>query len=179
MMKAWTIYETPIWKTPVMLKMNFNFKDMLWADTASIRFLTAGSAQDYTQDSRLEMRMVAGKGCGCRSFFPKKARAESLLKSLQEGIRLRQTRKSFLLGMKFGGVNAAAAAAELHRMLEVEHFVIDHIFQGIKWNREMVEYTADDDGIVCRVIVAEDAPGTSLTPAHSRAREQTMEKTNI
>ena len=76
-------------------------------------------------------------------------------------------------------MDAAAAAVELHRMPQVQHLVINDVLDSISGNRRMIEDPADNDGVVGRVIVAEQVPGASLAPTHSRPRHHAAEVAQI
>src|SRR5581483_5792384 len=76
-------------------------------------------------------------------------------------------------------MHASSAAAQLDRMLQVQHLVIDDVLQNIMRHRGMVEDAADDDGIVRRVVVPKNPPGPGLAPAHSRAGHQAMKKARV
>jgi hypothetical protein len=52
-------------------------------------------------------------------------------------------------------MHGAAAAAKLDRMPQMQHLMIDEIFNGIERNARGIENTADDDGIMRRIIVAQ------------------------
>ena len=54
-------------------------------------------------------------------------------------------------------MHAPAAAPQLHRMLQVQHLVVDDVFEYISGYRRVIEDATDDDGIVRRIVVAEDA----------------------
>ena len=56
--------------------------------------------------------------------------------------------------MEFAGVNAAPASTKPDRVLEMQHFVVNDVFDRITWYREMIEDAADDNGIVRRIVVA-------------------------
>src|SRR5258708_34220794 len=88
--------------------------------------------------------------------------------ALQERLRPLQLRKQLLLSLKLGGVYAAPAAAQPDRMLQVEHLVVNDIFHGVARNQELVKDAADDNRIVRRIVVAEDAAGLWRAPPHAR-----------
>ena len=67
-------------------------------------------------------------------------------------------------------MDAAAAAAQLHWMLQMEHFVIDDVLDGITRNALVVEGTADHDGVVRRIVMGKASAGVRLAPCHPRPR---------
>ena len=76
-------------------------------------------------------------------------------------------------------MNATPASTQLHRMFEVQHFVVDDVFQDIRRDAGVVENAADDNGIVGGIIVSENSARFGLAPAHARSRHQPMKKTCI
>jgi hypothetical protein len=64
-------------------------------------------------------------------------------------------------------------------MFEMEHLVIHDVLDGGAGNAGMVEDTADYDGIMSRIVVAEAIAGPVATPGHLRASQQAMEKPRI
>ena len=76
------------------------------------------------------------------------------LQRLQIFLHLIQLRKAAFILLKLAGVNAAASTAHAHRVLEMQHLVVDEIFNGETRGLGGIEDAADDDGVVCRVIMA-------------------------
>jgi len=76
-------------------------------------------------------------------------------------------------------VDAAAEAAHLHWMLEVEHLVVEQIFDGVARARGAVEDAADDDRVVGGVVVAEGALGHAFAPGKFGAAEQSAEEAGV
>src|SRR5437899_1802576 len=70
--------------------------------------------------------------------------ADCRLKALQEGIGISHSREELFLGLELRGVDAAAAAAQLDGVLQVEHLVVNDVFQHVPRHGGMVEDTADD-----------------------------------
>ncbi len=64
-----------------------------------------------------------------------------------------------LFGLELAGVDAAAAGFDADGMLEVEHLVVEEVFDGAARGVGAVEDAADDDGVVGGVVVAEHAAG--------------------
>ena len=64
-------------------------------------------------------------------------------------------------------------------MLQVEHFVVDDVFQHIGRHRRMVEDAADDNGVVRGIVVAENAAGLGLAPTHAGAGEQAVKESSV
>src|SRR5579864_2949405 len=101
------------------------------------------------------------------------------LQALQEGIRLSHAWEKLFLGLKLRGMDAPAAAAQLDGVFQVEHFVVDDVIQHVPRHGGMIEDTADDDGVVRGIVVAEDAAGLGLAPAHAGTGHQAMEKAAV
>ncbi len=76
-------------------------------------------------------------------------------------------------------MHAAAAAAQLYRMFQVQHFVVDDVFHCGSRNAEVVENSADDDGVVRGIVVAEAAAGFIAAPCHTWPRQQPVKKSGI
>lgn len=91
-------------------------------------------------------------------------------------MRLSEMREELFFGLELGGMNAAAAAAQFDRVLEVKHFVIDDVFDGVARNARMVEDTANDNGVVGRVVVPEAVARVILAPGHTGPGQQAVEK---
>jgi hypothetical protein len=69
-----------------------------------------------------------------------------------------------LLGLKFAGVNAAPTSFDADGVFEVEHLVVDEIFDGATRSVWAIEDAGDDDGVVGSVVVAEHAAGVMSGP---------------
>ena len=63
-------------------------------------------------------------------------------------------REQAFFGLKLLGVYAAAASAQLYRMLQVKHLIIHKVFDREAGNPRMVENPAYDDSVVRRIVVA-------------------------
>ena len=107
------------------MNFNFNFNDTGYAEWASTAALTFRS--DKPSDSELP----------------------------QEAAGLGKVREQLLLGSKFRGMNTPPAAAQMDGMFEVQHLVVDDVFEDAKWHERMIENTADDNRVVGRVVVTQ------------------------
>src|ERR1700726_2823952 len=87
--------------------------------------------------------------------------------------------EQFLLRLKLGGVHAPAAAPQSHRVLQVEHLVIDDVLDRGARNTGMVEDAANDNRIVRGIVVAEAVAGPVAAPGHLWAGHQAMEKSRV
>ncbi len=76
-------------------------------------------------------------------------------------------------------MDTAPAAAQFDRMFEVQHFVIDDVFDGIAGYGEVIENPADDDRVVRGIVMAQNAAGPGRAPTHARPRQQAMKETCI
>ena len=99
--------------------------------------------------------------------------------SPQEGVCVFRTREEFFFGLEFRRMHAAAAAPQPDRVLQMEHLVVNDVFQHEAGHAGMIEDAADNDRIVRRIVMAEYAAGLSLTPAHARPCHQSMEETAV
>ena len=102
-----------------------------------------------------------------------------LPQAFQELLSFFELRKEFLFFSKSSGMHEAAAAAELDGMPQVQHLMIDEIFDGIERDARGIENAADDDGIVRGIIVAQAAESLVAAPGHLRPSHQAMEETEI
>ena len=68
-----------------------------------------------------------------------------------------QMREELLLRLELLAMNAAPAAAHLHRMLEVQHLVVQDVLDGVAGHQRMVEDTAHHDGVMGGVVVCQAA----------------------
>src|ERR1019366_9712525 len=94
--------------------------------------------------------------------------------SSQKTFRIFQARKQFLLGAKVRRMHTAPSASHLHRMLQMQHFMIDNVFHGVPRNREMVKDAADNDRVVRGIVMAQHVPGSALAPTHARTPQHPL-----
>jgi hypothetical protein len=73
--------------------------------------------------------------------------------------------ESFLLDFELLGMNASARTTMFDGMPQVKHFVIHHKIKRKTGCFRLIEYAADDDGVVTRVEVAEARSGSPQTPS--------------
>jgi hypothetical protein len=59
-----------------------------------------------------------------------------------------------LFGLELAGVNAAATSFDADGVLEVEHLVVEEVFDGAAGGIGAIEDAGDDDRIVRGVVVA-------------------------
>jgi hypothetical protein len=76
-------------------------------------------------------------------------------------------------------VDASAAAFESYGMLKMEHFVEENVFHRVAGHAGMVEDSADDDGVVGGIVVAEAAAGVVPAPGKLRAAEESVEEAAV
>src|SRR5579862_532950 len=113
----------------------------------------------------------------CTAFLD--VRSGKLSQPLQESIGLGGSRKQLLLRLKIRRMHAPSAPSQPNRMLQVQHLVIDDVFQHERRNGGMIENPADDDCVVCRIVMAKNPPGPGLAPAHAWASHQSMKEMRI
>ena len=81
--------------------------------------------------------------------------------------------------MEFARVHAAAAATQLHRMLQVQHLVKQNVFDGIARHAWMIKHAADDDGIVGGIVVPEASARMVPAPGKLRAAHEPVKKSPV
>src|SRR6266567_8100117 len=101
------------------------------------------------------------------------------LQPFQERVRLCSLRKQVFLRLELRRVYAPPAAAQPDWMFQMQHLVIHDVLQYILRHGKMIEDPADNDRIVCRIVVAENAAGPGLAPAHAWARQQSVKEFRV
>jgi hypothetical protein len=101
------------------------------------------------------------------------------LQTSQVGLCGVQFREETLLCLELAGVDTAAAGFDADGVLEVQHLVVEKVLDGAAWGIGAIEYTADDDGIVRGVVVAEHAACGVGAPGKGGAAEQAMEEAGV
>src|ERR1051326_4709269 len=76
-------------------------------------------------------------------------------------------------------MDASAASAHLDRMLQVKHLVIDNVLNGKARNAGVVEYPADHDCIMRRIVMSQPVARTLVAPGHLWPRQQAMEEAGV
>src|SRR5262249_15662355 len=76
-------------------------------------------------------------------------------------------------------MNATPAAAQLHRMPQVEHFVIDQVLQRVSGNRRAVKDTTHHDGVVGWIVVSQAAARIVAAPRHLGASHESVKEAAI
>lgn len=108
---------------------------------------------------------------------------ESLLvqsaQALQEFLSFFKLRKEFLFFSKGRRVHQTPATAELDGMPQVQHLMIDEIFDGIERDACGIENAADDDGVMRGIIVAQAAESLVAAPGHLWSSHKAVEKAEI
>ena len=77
------------------------------------------------------------------------------------------------------GVDAAAGAGVIHGIVKVQHFVEHHVFESQARNAWIVEYAADDDGVVGWIEVPEARARANPAPAERGPRHHAAEMGHI
>ena len=101
------------------------------------------------------------------------------LQAAQVGFGFLEFGKKALFGLKLTGVHASAAALYADGMLEVQHLVIEKVFDGATRGVGAIEDATDHDGVMGRVVVAQHAAGVVRAPGKDRATEQAVEEAGI
>ena len=76
-------------------------------------------------------------------------------------------------------MHTSPAALQLHRVLQVQHFVVEDVLDCVSGDARIVEDSADDDGVVGGVVVAEAAAGVVLAPGELGAAEESVEEAAV
>src|ERR1700674_4092239 len=87
--------------------------------------------------------------------------------------------EQFFLFLKLPRVHASPTPTQLDRVLQVQHFVVENVFDGIARHAWVVEDTADYAGVGCRFVVAEAAAGMVLAPGELRASHESVEEAAV
>jgi hypothetical protein len=87
--------------------------------------------------------------------------------------------EEFFVCLEGWRVDAASPVAGFDRMLEVQHFVVHEVFDCIARGIRSVKDPADHNGVVCGVIVAEEAAGGVLAPSEKRTPEESVEEAGV
>src|SRR3954466_8867085 len=72
---------------------------------------------------------------------------------LQKRLRTLQLREQIFFCIELARMDAPTTSAQLHRMLQVQHLVIDQVFNGESRHVGTIKYPADNDGIMRRIVV--------------------------
>jgi hypothetical protein len=80
------------------------------------------------------------------------------LQALDERQSLFELRELTLISFECGGVDTPAKPAHSDWMLEVEHFMVEQVFDRVTRTRGPIEYAADDDRVMGGIVMAQGAP---------------------
>jgi len=106
-------------------------------------------------------------------------REKCSLEPANECQRFSQLGIARFFGFELRRVNAPAEAAHPHRVLEVKHLVVEQVFDGVAGTRGLVEDTADHDGVVGGVVVAQGALCQVLAPGQLGPAQQAPEEAGV
>src|SRR4051794_5965234 len=98
--------------------------------------------------------------------------SSSSLKPLEECLGFVELRKTFFFLDERSRMDATPGASKLHRMLQMQHLVIDDVLHRITWHIGAVEKAADHDGVVSGIVVAEVAAGVVRAPGKTGAAQK-------
>ena len=87
--------------------------------------------------------------------------------------------EQFFLFLKLPRVHASPTPTQFDRVLQVQHFVKQNVFDGVARHARVVEDAADDDGVVGGVVVAKAAAGVVPAPGELRAAHESVEEAAI
>src|ERR1700674_3814 len=83
------------------------------------------------------------------------------------------------LFLKLPRVHASPTPTQLDRVLQVQHFVVENVFDRVARYARVVEDAADHDGVVRGIVVAEAAAGVVPAPGKLRAAHESVEKAAV
>ncbi len=84
-----------------------------------------------------------------------------------------------LFSLEFAGVDTAAACFDADGMFEVEHLVVEKVFDGAAGRIGTIEDAAYYNGVVGSVVVAQHASGVVGAPGESGTAEEAVEEAEI
>ncbi len=76
-------------------------------------------------------------------------------------------------------MDAAAGSLHFYRVLEVEHLVVEQVFDGVTGAGGTVEDLAYYDGVVCGVVVAQGSLGHGFAPCELGATHEAVEEAGV
>src|ERR1017187_4063914 len=92
---------------------------------------------------------------------------------------LLQLRKQFFFRLKLARVHAPPAPVQLYRVFQVQHLVVENVFDRIARHARMIEDAADHDSVVRWVIVSEAAAGVIPAPGKLRTSHESVKKAAV
>src|SRR3984957_1644271 len=100
-----------------------------------------------------QLEIVHSSWPSARFSLPLREAGFSTSQPFQKSLRPLPLRKQFLLRLKFRRMHAPSAPAQLHRMLQMQHFVVHNVFHRVAGNQELIKDSADHNRIMRRVVV--------------------------
>ena len=76
-------------------------------------------------------------------------------------------------------MHTPAAAFQFDWIFQVQHFVIHEVLDGVLRYLGPIKKTADDDGIVCGIVVAQAVARMLAAPRQAGTRKQPVKETAI
>ena len=61
----------------------------------------------------------------------------------------------------------------------MQHFVVNEVFNRMPGHPFAIEYPADDDGVVCGIVMPQAAQRMLAAPGHLRSRHQAVEEAAV
>lgn len=84
-----------------------------------------------------------------------------------------------LFGLELAGVDAATTALYADGVFEVEHLVVEQVFDGAAGGVGAIEHAADHDGVVGGVVMTEHAAGVVRAPGEDGTSEEPVEEAHV
>lgn len=102
-----------------------------------------------------------------------------MLQALDEGEGLLQLWKLPLFGLELRRVHATTETSHFDRVLEVQHFVVQEVFDGIARARGPIEDAAYHDRVVRGVIVPQQPLGVTRAPSELGSAQQSAKESIV
>lgn len=87
--------------------------------------------------------------------------------------------EEFFVGLEGWAMDASAAAAQLDRVTQVKHLVVDEVFHGVAWNVGAIKDAADHNRVVRGIVMSQALARMVGAPGHLRTRHQAIEKFGV
>lgn len=98
------------------------------------------------------------------------------LETLEVGLGFIELGEEALFGLELARVDAAAPSLHADRMFEVQHLVVQKVFDRAARCIGAVEDSADDDGVMGGVVVAQHSACMVGAPCEGGAAQETVEE---
>src|SRR6476646_5777148 len=94
---------------------------------------------------------------------------ESTSEAVEEAACAFELREEFFFGAEFAGVGNEGAAGAARGMFDVEHFVVEDVFDDVLRDERMIHAAVKKDLIGAGIVATELATPAAIAPAEMRA----------